>query len=114
MPKDHGSFPHRAKAALLLTDVINDFDFPDSDALLQQAIPMAKRIATLKRRARKHHIPAIYIKDNFGQWNRISDTSSTIARARGFAVPPSPRFAAQEERLLCTEAQAFWFLFHHP
>jgi len=68
MPKDHGSFPHRAKAALLLIDVINDFEFPDSDALLQQAIPMAKRIASLKRRARRHHIPAIYINDNFGQW----------------------------------------------
>jgi nicotinamidase-related amidase len=68
MPKDHGSFPSRAKAALLLIDVINDLEFPEAEALLEQAIPMAKQLAELKRRARKHRIPAIYINDNFGRW----------------------------------------------
>ena len=66
MPRDHGSFPNRAKAALLLIDVINDLEFPDAEALLERAVPMAKRLAELKRRARKHRIPAIYINENFG------------------------------------------------
>ena len=68
MPRDHGSFPDRAKVALLLIDVINDFDFPDAPALLEQAIPMAKRLAALKRRASRNRVPSIYVNDNFGQW----------------------------------------------
>lgn len=67
MPKDHGSFPDRAKAALLLIDVINDFEFPDSDRLLEQSIPMTRRLVAFKRLARKNNIPAIYVNDNFGQ-----------------------------------------------
>lgn len=55
MPRAHGSFPDRAKVALLLIDVINDFDFPDSSALLEQAIPVATRLAAFKRRAGKNH-----------------------------------------------------------
>lgn len=55
-------------AALLLVDVINDMDFPGSDALVRQAVPMAHRLAALKARAREAGIPAIYINDNFGRW----------------------------------------------
>src|SRR6478609_2380140 len=38
----HGNAPDKADAALLLIDVINDLDFPDSDELLQHALPMAE------------------------------------------------------------------------
>ena len=68
MLRDHGSFPDRAKVALLLIDVINDFDFPDAPALLEQAIPMARRLAALKRRTKENRVPSIYVNDNFGQW----------------------------------------------
>jgi nicotinamidase-related amidase len=54
--------------ALLLIDVINDFDFPEAPQLLRHALPMAQRIAELKRRAREHAIPVIYCNDNFGRW----------------------------------------------
>jgi nicotinamidase-related amidase len=54
--------------ALLLIDVINDFDFPEAPQLLRHAIPMAQRIAELKRRARDHKLPVIYCNDNFGRW----------------------------------------------
>ena len=55
MPRDHGSSPNRAKAALLLIDAINDLECPDAEALLEQAIPMAKRLAELKRRPRQEN-----------------------------------------------------------
>jgi nicotinamidase-related amidase len=58
----------RSGAALLLIDVINDCDFPESDELLRFALPMAKKIAALAKRARAAHIPVIYINDNFGRW----------------------------------------------
>src|SRR6478609_230143 len=64
----HGNAPDKADAALLLIDVINDLDFPDSDELLQHALPMARQIAKLKARAKAHGIPVIYVNDNFGRW----------------------------------------------
>ena len=48
----HGNAPDTAPMALLLIDVINDLDFAHGQALLKQALPMAKKIAALKRRAK--------------------------------------------------------------
>lgn len=64
----HGSAPDKSSVALLLIDVINDFDFPEGDQLLQFAFPMAKRIVELKSRLKAAGIPAIYVNDNFGRW----------------------------------------------
>jgi nicotinamidase-related amidase len=58
----------RAPTVLLLVDVINDMDFPGSEALVRQAVPMARRLAALKARATRAGIPSIYINDNFGKW----------------------------------------------
>ena len=68
MSDSNGSFPHSSATALLLIDVINDLDFPEADAMLEQALPMARRLAEFKRRVSKNSIPAIYVNDNFGQW----------------------------------------------
>lgn len=64
----HGSAPDKNKIALLLIDVINDFDFPEADQLLKFARPMAKKLLWLKRRVQKANIPVIYVNDNFGRW----------------------------------------------
>ena len=64
----HGNVPDRSPVALLLIDVINDLEFPAGDQLLEHALPMARRLQSLKRRARGERIPAIYVNDNFGRW----------------------------------------------
>jgi len=64
----HGSAPDKSEAALLLIDVINDFDFPEGDELLQLALPVGKNIAELKKRAKAAKIPCVYVNDNFGKW----------------------------------------------
>ena len=64
----HGNVPESSPVALLLIDVINDMDFEGAETLVRQAVPMARRIAALKQRARAASIPAIYINDNFGRW----------------------------------------------
>jgi nicotinamidase-related amidase len=64
----HGSAPDKAEAALLLIDVINDLEFEGAEALLESALPMAERIAELKKRARQSGIPIVYVNDNFGKW----------------------------------------------
>jgi nicotinamidase-related amidase len=74
----HGSAPDKSEAALLLIDVINDFDFPEGDQLLQLALPVGKNIAELKKRAKAEGIPVIYVNDNFGKWQ--SDLKKIVAR----------------------------------
>jgi nicotinamidase-related amidase len=64
----HGSVPDDSPVALLLIDVINDMDFEGAEALVRAAVPMAHRIAALKRRAKAAGIPVLYINDNFGRW----------------------------------------------
>jgi nicotinamidase-related amidase len=64
----HGNAPDKCAAALLLIDVINDFDFPEAEQLFEQALPMARQIAALKARAEAAGVPVIYANDNFGRW----------------------------------------------
>jgi nicotinamidase-related amidase len=64
----HGNVPDTAAVALLLIDFINDFEFEDGKALLQHALPAAKRTAALKQRVREAAMPVIYVNDNFGKW----------------------------------------------
>jgi nicotinamidase-related amidase len=71
----HGNVPDNAGAALLLIDVINDFEFEGGEEFLQLALPVGRNIAVLKQRAKQQRIPVIYVNDNFGKWqsdlNRI-------------------------------------------
>jgi nicotinamidase-related amidase len=60
--------PDEAKTALLLIDVINPLDFEGGEKLLAQALPMARFLAELKRRAKAVGVPVIYVNDNFGRW----------------------------------------------
>jgi nicotinamidase-related amidase len=63
-----GTRSKRSAVALLLIDVINDFEFEGGDALVRPAFRAARNIAALKRRARAAAIPTIYVNDNFGRW----------------------------------------------
>lgn len=81
----HGNVPESSRVALLLIDVINDLTFEGSEPLVRQAVPMAKRLAALKRRARQAKVPAIYINDNFGRWQ--SDFRKIVQHCLEDGVP---------------------------
>lgn len=81
----HGSAPDKSDVALLLIDVINDFDFQEADQLLKYAIPMAKKIKSLKARAKAAGIPAIYVNDNFGRWR--SDFQAIVQHCDATSCP---------------------------
>ena len=66
------------RIALLLIDVINDFDFPGNESLLRFALPAARNIARLRSKLKKRGIPVIYVNDNFGRWQ--SDFRQQIDR----------------------------------
>ena len=81
----HGNVPESSPVALLLVDVINDMEFEGAEALVRQAVPMARRIAALKERARAAKIPAVYINDNFGRWQ--SDFRKLVDHVLDDGVP---------------------------
>jgi nicotinamidase-related amidase len=84
-PDLHGNVPEKCPVALLLIDVINHMDFEGSEALVRQAVPMARRIAALKERARRAGIPVVYINDNFGRWQ--SDFRTVVEHCLHDGVP---------------------------
>jgi nicotinamidase-related amidase len=84
----HGNVPDDAAVALLLIDVINDLEFDGGEALLAQALPMATRIAALKRQATQAGIPAVYVNDNFGRWQ--SNFAKLLARCLEDGVRGQP------------------------
>ena len=76
----HGNVPDTSGAALLLIDVINDFEFEGGEKLLPQALPVGRNIAWLKQEAKKLKIPTIYVNDNFGRWQ--SDFRKIVSHCR--------------------------------
>ncbi len=75
-PDQKKGVAHRSTIALLLIDVINDCNFPESEQFLEHAIAAAKNIAVLKKAAHRCQIPVIYANDNFGVWR--SDFASVV------------------------------------
>jgi nicotinamidase-related amidase len=60
--------PSPVPVALLLIDVLTPFEFPDGDAILQNALGMRNALVRLKARSRAARIPTLYVNDNFGDW----------------------------------------------
>jgi nicotinamidase-related amidase len=64
----HGNAPDRCPLALVLIDVISDFEFPGGPELHRAAQRAAQPLASLKARAQGAGVPCIYANDNFGRW----------------------------------------------
>ena len=91
----HGSAPDKSETALLLIDVINDFDFEEGEQLLQLAVPVGKNIVDLKKRAKAAGTPCIYVNDNFGRWQSdfkkiVAHCSRDEAKGKEFVKPLVP------------------------
>jgi len=110
-PDLHGNVPDNSKVALLLVDVINDLDFEGGELLAEPAEAAAKRIASLKQRARESGIPAIYVNDNFGKWR--SDFKKLVTHVieddtRGRAVAELLRPDADDYFVLKPKQSGFY------
>jgi nicotinamidase-related amidase len=77
----HGSAPDQHPDALLIIDLISDFDFPDGSKLLRRAELLIDSLLRLKTRAKDAGVPVIYVNDNRGRWR--SDRSDFIAHCMG-------------------------------
>ncbi|TCM14360.1 nicotinamidase-related amidase [Novosphingobium sp. PhB165] len=69
----------QGRAALLIVDMINRFDFPGADILKPRALAIMPAIEMLIRQFDALEWPVIYVNDNFGEWH--SDRSVLIERA---------------------------------
>jgi nicotinamidase-related amidase len=93
---------HNENTALLLIDVINDFDFPDGHELIPPAIEMAHVLFDLLRTCLTAEIPVIYVNDNFGDWQSSFDqlVEHCLSDSR----------AGQVTRLLKPHADSYYIL----
>lgn len=85
----HGNLPDSAPTALLVLDVLSDFEFPGGTKLLRQVEVMAPRLAKLKAGLRKKKIPVIYANDNAGKWRSSREAilqNALSPRSRGRRV----------------------------
>src|ERR1044071_3948467 len=84
----HGNVPDARNTALLLIDVVNDFEFEGGEELSSLAMPVGQKIAQLMRRAKEVGIPRIYVNDNFGKWQ--SDFKKILAHCLEDGVRGEP------------------------
>lgn len=61
----NNNFDH---TAVLFVDVINSFDFPGGDHLLQHTKPILPNLIRLKEVAKMNQLPVIYVNDHYGLW----------------------------------------------
>lgn len=57
---------NNSSSALLILDMISNFEFEDGDKLRENALPVAENIASLKAKAKEAGVPVIYVNDSFG------------------------------------------------
>jgi nicotinamidase-related amidase len=72
-PRPHDS----GRVAVLVLDLITDFDFPDGPTVRRALARRAAAIRALLARARQHRVPVVYANDNLGRWR--SDAPALIA-----------------------------------
>jgi nicotinamidase-related amidase len=97
---------HPDHTALLLIDLITDFEFDDGDKLLKAALPAAKSISALKKKAKSAGVPVVYVNDNWGKWK---EDFKTIVR---HFTKPSAK-GAEVVSLLKPDPDDFYILKPH-
>ncbi len=101
-----GNVPDAHPVALLLVDVINEMSFEQGGRLARYALPKARNIARLARKAREAGVPVVYANDNFGRWR--SDFREVIAQATEADKP-----GAAIARMLAPEPDDYFVLKPH-
>lgn len=64
--------------ALLIIDIINDFEFEGGNELFFHTNRIATNIALLKKRVSNLNIPIIYVNDNFKNWQADFSALTTM------------------------------------
>ncbi|WP_035726277.1 isochorismatase family cysteine hydrolase [Gracilibacillus boraciitolerans] len=69
------------KTAVLVIDMINNFNFYEGDLLLHNTKEILSNVVKLKKYAKEHQFPIIYINDHYDTWDtnykQIAQTCSS-------------------------------------
>ncbi|WP_066060125.1 isochorismatase family cysteine hydrolase [Robertmurraya korlensis] len=63
-----GTYENKSQKALLIIDMINNFDFSNGEVLAKKTLPIAKNIQRLKEQFTNEGLPIIYINDHYNLW----------------------------------------------
>lgn len=99
------------QSALLITDMISDFGFPDGDRLAAEAGKAVDNMVRIRRLFRAWRRPVIYVNDNFRQWTMgFRDLVAWAGRigSRGSAMVNLLRPAADDFHILKPRHSAFY------
>ena len=107
----HGSAPDSSPVALLLIDIINDFEFEDGEQLFERTKPIAGRIRALKEQASRAGVPVIYANDNFGRWQSSFEDvvrRCTDENTRGHSIVEQLKPGEEDYFVLKPKQSAFY------
>ena len=79
---DIGVQSRSCSEALLIIDMISDFEFEDGDKLYPQALEAAECISAVKRKAKRADAAVVYVNDNYGRWNEDFHTYTSNVREK--------------------------------
>lgn len=82
------------RMALVVVDVLSDYDHPDADRLIESVAATVPSIVSLVERARARDVLTVYVNDNFQDWTL--DRKTLLARTtagphRRLVEPLAPR-----------------------
>jgi nicotinamidase-related amidase len=86
--------------ALLVVDVLNDFDHDDGDKLLESFRQRSQAMQDVIASARQAGVPLVYVNDDFGRWDSdLPQLVADVAAGRGGDVV-RPLLPDKGERVL--------------
>lgn len=72
--------PQAYRPALIIIDMINDFNFHHGRILADKALNIAKPINALKTAFYEQDLPVIYVNDHYNLWQADLDTITNHGR----------------------------------
>jgi nicotinamidase-related amidase len=97
------------KAAILIIDALNTFDFDGGDALAEAAEKIVDPITALRGEAEAAEVPVIFVNDNYGRWrDEPSDLIAWIGEGKGASVAQALAPAASDYFVIKPESSGFY------
>lgn len=91
------------RAALLIIDMMNCFDFEGAEDLLPPALDAARAILSLREKVERLGWPVIYVNDNFGEWH--SERSRLVERAMARKNPVAEMLQPRDDDFFIIKLQ---------
>ncbi len=98
-----------SKAAILVIDMLNTFDFAGGDALKHAVQAMVEPVTALRRQAEAAGVPVIFVNDNYGRWHdEPSDLIAWVAEGKGGDLLPHFKPRPEDFFVIKPESSGFY------